>query len=512
MKTRVLPVLLLLLLGCFAGQAGLLDDMGINSDASKKVKENPLRPRGKSKPPAQHSSAEGLPPLPLPVVPLRRTEKKNPPRPPVLIAKIAAGKREEWAVLPDDANNLLRWMSRELKVNFSATNIPINRLPQDAKSIPILYRSGQYAFELTKDQRLRLRHYVRSGGTIIFNTCTGHPDFARSAMREMQHLIPEHPPYRLAPDHPFFHAYYDIKPEQIRYRPFAYKAGAKDGRADVIGIDIECRTAVFLFRWDMSTGWDNMSDKFYKYNLGYDIKTSKLLGSNLMAYITTERSAAVPLSKALAYVDADKQKAGKFVIAQGVYHGLWKTREAGLSMLLNAFHEKTKTPVRFKRQNIALDSKLLFDTPFVYITGHNDFKFTDAERGSLRRYLARGGILFAEACCGRPSFDAAFRREIRQVLTGSKLARLPAEHMIFRFPNTIKEVTPRPPLARELKATGKIAPHLEGISLNGNLAVIYSPHGLSCGWELAQCPYCHGIDSNDSLALGVNILSFVLSQ
>ncbi len=513
MNNRILRTLVVALLCLMCRtNAGLLDDMGIDSEASKKVRKKPLLPRGAKKPPAQHSSAEGLPPLPLPVVPLRRTEKKNPPRPPVLIAKIAVGKREDWAVLPDDANNLLRWMSRELKVNFSSTNIPISRLPDNAKGTPILYRSGQYAFTLSKAQRIQLRKYLLSGGTLILNTCTGHPDFARSAMREMQALIPERPPYRLAPDHPLFHAYYDVKPEQIKFRPAAYQAGAKDGRPDVIGIDIGCRTAVFLFRWDMSTGWDNMSNEAYDLNLGYDVKTSKLLGSNLMAYITTERNAAVPLSKALAYVDADKQKAGKFIIAQGSYNGLWKTREAGLSMLLSTFHDKTKTPVRFQRQTIALNSKRLFDTPFVYITGHNDFKLTAEERDNLRRYLARGGVLFAEASCGRPSFDKAFRREIRRVLTGSKLQKLPASHVIYKFPNQITTVKPRAALARRLEAKGKVAPHLEGISLNGNLAVIYSPYGLCCGWELAQCPYCVGVDGNDALAIGVNILSYILTQ
>jgi hypothetical protein len=42
--------------------------------------------------------------------------------------------------------------------------------------------------------------------------------------------------------------------------------------------------------------------------------------------------------------------------------------------------------------------------------------------------------------------------------------------------------------------------------------VIYSPHGLSCGWELAQCPYCCGISSQDALALGVNVLSYAVMQ
>jgi len=44
-----------------------------------------------------------------------------------------------------------------------------------------------------------------------------------------------------------------------------------------------------------------------------------------MAYITAERSDALPLSKAINYVDANAQQAGKFVIAQAKYGGIWRT-------------------------------------------------------------------------------------------------------------------------------------------------------------------------------------------
>jgi len=69
------------LVGAWA-TAGLLEEMGIESEASRLVREQNYRPRKVDKPPAQHSGAEGVPPLPLPAVPLRRTEKKNPPSPP----------------------------------------------------------------------------------------------------------------------------------------------------------------------------------------------------------------------------------------------------------------------------------------------------------------------------------------------------------------------------------------------------------------------------------------------
>ncbi len=490
--------------------AGLLDDLGLDSKVAREETRYTCTPLPPPRPPAQFSGAEGLAPLPLPVVPLRRSEKKNPPRPPVLIAKIATRRRSDWATNPADTRNLLRWMARNLNVHFSAINTPEARIPADPKKIPILYRTGHEPFAFSPSLRGRLRHYLIGGGTLIFDACCGRSAFFKSALAEAQKLVPERRPYRLTLDHPLYHAYFDIK--RITYRKWAVAAGAHNGEPSCIGVDIECRTAIFVFRWDVSCGWDGLADSKRHHCLGYSIDTAKKLGANLMAYITAERSAALPLSKALNFVDADKARTGKLAIAQIKYGGEWRTRDAALPMLLNAFHEQTKAPVRFHTEVVSLDSPRLFDMPFIYLTGHQPFVLSPQERAGLRRYLLRGGVLLAEACCGRAAFDRSFRREIRRVLNGQSLEKLPASHPLYLYPNRLQALQPRPALARKLGSKGKMAPDLYGATIDGHLAVVYAPYGLACGWELAQCPYCQGIAPTDALALGVNILSYALMQ
>ena len=278
-------------------RAGLLDGLGLDSEVSREETKYTCVAKPPPKPPAQHSSAEGVPPLPLPAVPQRRTEKKNPPRPPVLIAKISTDRQSDWATNPADAQNLLRWMAKNLNVNFSTINLPQNNIPADPQAIPVLYRTGHDAFSFSPDVRERVREYLLRGGTLVLEACCGRRAFAESALREMQQLIPERPPYRLTADHPLFHSFFEVK--DIQYRPFAQKAGAQNGDPGVIGIDVGCRTAVYFFRWDVSCGWDELPDSDEHHCLGYTAETAKQLGANLMAYITAERSAALPLSKAL---------------------------------------------------------------------------------------------------------------------------------------------------------------------------------------------------------------------
>ncbi len=494
-------------------RADLLKGFGQDSEVVRRETEFDCLPSPPPPPPpAQHSGAEGLPPLPLPVVPLRRTEKKNPPRPPVLISRIVPADQRHWGDSFGNTDNLLRWMAEHMNLHFSSINMPENEIPDQLADIPILYRTGLDQFSFDPAQRARLKNYLEQGGTMILEARCGRWDFFAAALNELQNMFPERPPYRLNFDHPLYRAFFDMRPEHIQYRGHARQAGAQNGMPGAIGIDIGCRTAVFLFRWDVSSGWDGLDEQRAPHCLGYTVETSRILGANLMAYVTAERSAATPLSRALQFVDTDQQDGDRFVIAQVRYQGLWKTHQAGLSMLLDAFHRKTQTAVSFEPHEVDLESDRIFSYPLLYITGHHDFELPRQARDNLRNHLMRGGVLFAESCCGRAGFDRGIRRLLGQVFEEVTLTRLPASHPIFMLPNRVEKATPRPALARRLRTDQSIDPVLYGLHVNGRLAVIYSPHGLSTGWELADSPYCAGLTAEDSIKLGVNILTHSLLQ
>jgi hypothetical protein len=118
--------------------------------------------------------------------------------------------------------------------------------------------------------------------------------------------------------------------------------------------------------------------------------------------------------------------------------------------------------------------------------------------------------MFANACCGRRSFDEAFRREIKRVLPQQKLERIPLDHPVYRsvYPVRKVEYTPlalheRPDLA---------TPTLEGISLENQLRVIYSPYDLVNGWSGAPNPYDRGYRGEDALKVGINVLVYAMTH
>ncbi len=142
--------------------------------------------------------------------------------------------------------------------------------------------------------------------------------------------------------------------------------------------------------------------------------------------------------------------------------------------------------------------------PLLYMTGHHEFHWTDEEAAWLNRYLKAGGMLLADACCGRLAFHLAFEREIARVLPENRLEPLPNDHPLYHAHYDIGRVQYTPRVAEDFGAMS--VPSLSGISLDGRLAVVYSRFDLGNGWEQFPHPYTYGYSDKDALAIGTNVI------
>ena len=178
--------------------------------------------------------------------------------------------------------------------------------------------------------------------------------------------------------------------------------------------------------------------------------------------------------------------------------------------LLKYATANTTMEVQFKRDFVDLRDERALEHPVLFLTGHYDFRLTDEELAGLRRYLRNGGILVASACCGRDSFDAAFRREMERVLPGFKLKRIPGNHPLFSSRYQVTSVQYTGQLQAEQPDMTR--PVLEGIELQGSIAVLYSRYGLGTGWDGQERPYSRAYSPQDALKLGVNILVYAMTH
>lgn len=469
----------------------------------------PIKAKAPPPPPSNMSSGESFedgdgPPKAVP----SRSEKKKPPTPPVMFAKL---KSEygliDWASRPNDLSNLLKDMKSKIQADFACEYKSVAEISTDPDKNPIIYRSGHFHFSFTPEERQRLREYLLNGGTIILNTGMGSKPFFDSAKKELAEIFPEVKLQRLAADHPLFHSYYDIA--QVNYRQGVRATGYTANEPLFYGITIDCRTLAIVSRWCMAIGWDALNDDTLQ---GYSAADAQKLGINIMSYATCQRAWAKTVAHAMNFTNPDPVKAGKVFVAQVIYNGEWKTRHAGISVLLQQFNRRTDIPVKFGQQELKLSDPKIFDAPILYITGHETFTLDNTEAQNLREYLNKGGFLLAEACCGRRAFNNAFLQEMKKVFPDRDLSPVPAESPIFALPNQIKVAGVTPGLSSQLGGKTSVAPKLMGMEINGHLAVIYSPYGMCGGWEMAQNPYALGYDDASSLSLGENILMHALTH
>lgn len=454
---------------------------------------------------SQVSSSESLPPLPYPVVAMKRQEKKNPPTPPVLITKIRTEDAEDWTRTPNDIRALLEWINKQMEVSFTSNIQKFSEVDPTAKNNPLLYRSGYKPFELTGEEIKRLREYIFNGGTIVFNALVGHPDFYQSALLAARQILPERPVYRLRMDHPLFRSFHAI--ETVDFRERMKRDGlAEDPFPWIDGVDIDNRTAILISRWDFSLGWEANPHESW----GYADESARRLGANIISYVTSMREAGRSVGGSVQVANETNPLAGSFRVGQLKHNGVWQTRAAAFPMLLKNFHSETGTPVSFEVVPVSAGDDLS-STPFLYLTGTTDFSLSPEDRSTLRRFFENGGVLFAEAGDGRASFDAAFRKEISEIFPGRQLVALDLEDPLLNHPKQVQSAKVRPAL-QAVTGQSEQAPALHAIELNGTYAVIYSPHDLSAGWERANAPYAAGYQPVDATALGMNVLYYGLTH
>jgi len=130
---------------------------------------------------------------------------------------------------------------------------------------------------------------------------------------------------------------------------------------------------------------------------------------------------------------------------------------------------------------------------------------------ALKEYLDRGGFLWAEACCGRPAFDKAFRELAKQLYPDEELQMLPADHTIFqgKVGTPIREVSYSPAVQAESPALHR--PVLYGLTRSGHLVIVYCPYGLASGLDGMKTYGARTYAPGDAKRLATNILLFGLA-
>lgn len=465
--------------------------------------------------PKRRTGGESFPPLPLPATPLRRSEQKREPAPPPLVGKVAyapakwvtkGGKRflfRDWTTDPGDISSLLNWTNAQLGIRYRPMHTELGKFSYDPAEMPVLYFTGHEGFDLDAEHLARIRRYVLDGGYLWGDPCCGSPDFYKSFRTMVGRIFPHREIFVLPDDHPVYSAFYRVR--SVQYQEA--KKGRYTGRPVIYGVNIGCRTAVFFWPVDLSCGWDGHTHQHGSRILPAH---ARQLGANLITYCLANYQLGRFLATEKVYYQSDEHTRDEFVFAQVTHDGDWDPSRSAVMNLLKYTAKNTTMEVQFKRATVDLERVDAFLHPILYMTGHRDFTLSEAEVKRLRAYLTSGGMLLADACCGRRGFDVAFRREIQRALPGKRLELLAADHPLYSSRFKVRAVR-YSDLVRQ-KAPDLTAATLEGITYNGQLAVIYSKFGLGSVWDEYERPYARSYAPADALRLGVNVLVYAMTH
>jgi len=382
---------------------------------------------------------------------------------------------------------------------------------RDMLQAPVLYIAGSEAPRFTPEQVELLKEYVNQGGFIFAVANCRSEDFGFGIRHLVTQMFPggESELKELPPDHPIYRSEYPLEPDGI----------------ELYGADFGCRTAVVYSPEDLSCLWDKWMQHDPPGRTAQEksviIRATKI-GVNIVAYATGREPPPDKLSQVPELAKADKQneiERGFLQIAKLRHAGTWDAAPQALRNLLRALNRTVGLSASTRQRNLPASDPNIFKYPVLYMHGRTSYRLSRREIEQLQLYLSRGGVLFADACCGAKQFDRSFREFIGQLFPNDELQRIPADHDMFteRVGYDLKTVRRRAPETDDPDAALNVVeqagePFLEGIAIDGRYAVIYSKYDISCALERQASVACTGYVAEDAVKLAVNVVLYAMLQ
>lgn len=165
---------------------------------------------------------------------------------------------------------------------------------------------------------------------------------------------------------------------------------------------------------------------------------------------------------------------------------------------------RTSTIEVQNERSVRLEDPALFDTPFVFMNGHNDFVLGETELENLRRYFVRGGFVLGSGCCTNPEFPIAWRREFSRIFPEEVVRPIGYEHPIYRSFYKIERIH---------SMNGERDILIDGLSHGSRLTAVLCEDGLCCSFAMDnECNRGKGLVPDDGRKLALNIAVYSLTH
>lgn len=184
--------------------------------------------------------------------------------------------------------------------------------------------------------------------------------------------------------------------------------------------------------------------------------------------------------------------------------GDWYANPTALPNLARFCNQNIGTSLDTKTATVEAGSPLLFQYPWIHMTGHGNVFFSQEEAANVRMYLLSGGFLHIDDNYGMEPY---LRKELAKVFPDKELEELPADHPIFHQDFTFQDGLPK-----IHEHDGK-RPQAFGIFDDNRLVLLFTYESdIGDGWEDAEV---HNDPENirlRALQMGANIIEYAFKQ
>lgn len=407
-----------------------------------------------------------------------------------------------------DVRNWLRHSSQTLGQPLDWVATDLNSLKSPAAKACLLYVNGHQRFQMTPQEVEFLRAFLQDGGTVVGEPCCGSKEFLTSFAAVIQQDLYPGQKGRfepLPPSHSVHSAVHRLTGSEVGI--FQLRFGG-------------CRRKrVFLLDRDMGCAL-NGEPGMVKFR-----PLAEKIADNLLAYAMQERRPAGKLDEKelakdemprvvltapeLALGREDEAAQFRCPLGRLKHRGDWQADPHFFSSMQRVLGDQSAVPEFDGEVGVDPSTATLFSVPVLFVNGHGDLRFSQAEVANLRSYLQNGGAMVVSACCSSLEFDQGFRPAVAQILPNDRLEEVPLDDALWQRPFDLRGWRPQGNARLVQTYPDRWGPVL-GVRRQGRWIVLYSPVDFCCAFEGDLENDVLGYDLQAASRLYINFLAEVM--
>lgn len=382
-------------------------------------------------------------------------------RAPIVMSKLQyadpSGKEGRWNQRSRDVANVTRWIGNLLERELAFQIVNLDVAIEDLAETPLLVISGNEAVNLSDKHKAKLKAYIEAGGTVVANADCSAPAFSQSIKKLGAELFPDYEFSSLPEDDVIFTEYYPRSKWKTKPPVEVLSNGVR-------------KLILLLPAADPGKSWQIQDARLRPEHFE--------LMADILLYAVDRQGLRYRGERYYLPDDRQAKPSQTVTVARLKYPANWDPEPGGWRQFNNFMIKRLSTAVKTK--TVELGKGELKDVKIAHLTGTVGAKLSEAAREEIRKFVQGGGTLIIDVAGGASAFATMAEEELRTIFPDGKLEQLPAEHALYKAGGgTDPEYTYR---SYTRKVLGRLSgPRLQGMTVNGRLAVIYSREDLSAG-------------------------------